>query len=279
MIRGVYSRANRGPFLIDSYANYLWDREGRPSPGQIYFQGTQNLDLLTMDMIELGYRIKPANNFQADFEVFYTKTQNYGALYPDSISRLANGTPTDRPYVRMSYMNIATETEQMGITAEISYILNKNIVFKTFGTIQKSLITNNIIETPEGLITKMIVAAKAGKKTFFDQTPFNYIDEENKSTPSFYGGLIANAKFLNQKLNVNVNSYYFSEQVYQTKYEKEDKVFVVDPKLVLNAKISYQVIEQGNVFINGRNLISDSREFPYMDKIGPIFMAGININF
>ncbi|NBC84143.1 MAG: TonB-dependent receptor plug domain-containing protein, partial [Bacteroidetes bacterium] len=36
--RAVHSRANRGPFFADNYANYLWDRDERPIPRYIDFQ-------------------------------------------------------------------------------------------------------------------------------------------------------------------------------------------------------------------------------------------------
>jgi iron complex outermembrane receptor protein len=51
--RIVSSQANRGPFLVDSYANYLWNRDERPMPGEISFNGQTNLDLLTSNMFEL----------------------------------------------------------------------------------------------------------------------------------------------------------------------------------------------------------------------------------
>ena len=95
--RVVYSKANRGPFLVDTYANYPWNREGRPLPGYIYFKGKEDLKLLTMNMFEIGYRVKPVKSIQADFEFFKTKTKNYSAMYSDSVHLNGFETGTDRP--------------------------------------------------------------------------------------------------------------------------------------------------------------------------------------
>ena len=43
MIRGVISSANRGPFTVDSYSDYTWNREGvRPMPLKMHFAGNKD---------------------------------------------------------------------------------------------------------------------------------------------------------------------------------------------------------------------------------------------
>ncbi len=288
MIRGVISQANRSPFLVDTYANYLWDREGRPSPSYIYFEGNENIDLLTMNMYELGYRIKPTNNIQADFEVFYTQTDNFSAMYPDSVNLFTEGLSGTNPWVRMKYQNLDLKAKQAGISGEIVWIAQKNLYLKVFGTYQKTTLTDYIPYTLEQTTSKMFELAYFNYLASYDasdaySTTFPALreDGENKATPSFYGGLVVNYQPF-EKLNINLNSYYYSAQEFDSKYNLiDDSGFnipeEIESKFILNSKISYEIKPQAVVFVNLKNLMCNKTEFAYMDKIGFMAMAGFTI--
>ena len=49
------------------------------------FTGSQDLELAKVDMIEVGYRVKPHKAVQVDIEAFMTTTTDYGYLSPDSV--------------------------------------------------------------------------------------------------------------------------------------------------------------------------------------------------
>lgn len=273
LLRGVYSKANRGPFLIDSYSNFLWDREGRPDPGYIYFQGTKNLDLLTMDMLEFGFRWKPLMNLQLDLELFQTTSQNFGALYPDSAS-LNLG---DRTFVRMSYQNINLEAVQQGASLSLSWVANENLVVKAFSTIQRTDIYNEIVLKQDATIEDMLV--KAYMSFTSDPANFTYdnfdpdeVDEKvHEWTPSAFGGLTVNYTFLNEKASIFSSTYYVTEQKFSDKYGDTR----IDAQIIQNIKLSYAIVNNLNVYVNARNLIGNSVQFPYMDKTEPIFLGGI----
>ncbi len=290
-IRFVYSRANRGPFLIDAYANYVWIREERPIPGVIHFKGADNLDLLTMDMMEFGYRVKPTNKIQADFEFFQTKTKNFGALYPDSVNlfTLNYNDPSiipTRPYVSMTYQNIDLTAKQTGFTGTVSYVVNKDLVVKIFGTYQITKAYNAISVDQDKAVEDMIIAAAVTYSTsggavstwqnqqFRD--PDNLIEEEDhKWTPTFYGGSSIDYTLPNGKLRLNLNAYYYTQQELYSKYGNE----IIDPKLILNAKVSYKVFKENYLYLNMRNLLGDHNEYPYMDEIRTSILAGLHIDF
>lgn len=292
-IRFVASRANRGPFLVDSYTDYTWERDGRPEPGTIVFKGQGNLDLLTIDMFELGYRVKPVKNIQADLELFYIKGENYGALYPDSVNINGAGkTPGNRSWVRMQYDNIELKSKQYGLTATISWVINKNLVLKGFGTIQKTELENVIPITQDKIVENMLTAAfltrdtstNIGHATTFSSKRENML---NKSTPTFYGGFIFNGTFLENKLTINVNSYFYSSQKFQNKYmQYENYEFIpysLDSKLIISAKVDYRFTNNLSIFVNGRNLqnlwAKEKIEFAYLDEVTTSVLGGVSFIF
>ncbi len=289
LIRGVVSKANRSPFLVDTYANYLWNREGRPSPSYIYFEGNEDMDLLTMNMYELGYRIKPTKKIQADFEIFYTQTDNFSALYPDSVNLFTTGLSGSNPWVRMTYQNLDLKTKQVGLSGEIVWVAMKDLYIKVFGTYQKTKLTDYIPYTLEQTTSKMFELAYFSYLTSYDvsdaySTSFPALreDGENKATPSFYGGLVINYQFI-EKFNINVNSYYYSAQEFNSKYNliDDDSGFnipeKIESKIILNSKISYEIKPQAIVYLNLKNLLGSKTEFAYMDKIGLTVSAGFTL--
>jgi hypothetical protein len=68
----------------------------------------------------------------------------------------------------------------------------------------------------------------------------------------------------------------------KTNYNFEDykSVYVVEPKFILNLKVSYKVWKECSVFVNTRNLLnSPKREFAYLDEIRGLYFVGMNLSF
>lgn len=281
-IRAVYSRANRSPFLVDTYANYLWERTGRPSPAYMFFKGSQSLDLLTMDMLELGYRVKPNKKLQIDAEAFYTKTNNFSALYPDSASVL-NGPA--QIYVQLAYQNIDLEAQQAGITITGSYVVNQDFVLKAFTTIQQTRVKHVIQKPLEDVVFDWISDAATSGVGYSTSNKTITSDEIHRATPLVYGGFIANYTY-NNKLNLNLNTYLLSEQQFNSKYKLEkqdaDKNYIGETialKAIVNAKIAYRINNNTSIHLNARNMVQNQVEYGYLDKVGMNLLGGISINF
>lgn len=280
--RVVYSKANRGPFLVDSYANYEWDRIGRPSPGYIYYAGQKNLNLLTMNMFEAGYRVKPVKSIQADFEFFMINAKNYGAIYPDSVNLNGSQNGTDRPWVTARFQNIELTSKQLGFTGSVSWVATKYIVFKTFATWQQTTLFDVIPFSPDTAANNMIIDALLNYQidsstTFSRRFPSNREDkQENLNTPALFGGFAMTVTMLNEKLVLHSNAYSYASYTFVNKNGTED----IESKLILNIKISYKVYKDNlTLFVNGRNLLGDKKEFGFMDEIGPLVLFGVNANF
>ncbi len=289
-LRIVYSKANRGPFLVDSYANYEWEREGRPLPGYIYFGGRENLDLLTMNMLEFGYRVKPVKSVQADFEFFMINAKNFGALYPDSVN--LNGAvyndgffdeTNGRPWVTMSYQNIDITSKQFGVTGSVSWVARENIILRLFATWQRTYLYNVIPISPDEAVNYMITDAILQSQltnstvTFSKRFPDERVDkEENSSTPSVFGGFTVSIKMLDEKLTLHTDAYAYSSQTFANK----NGTVEIDGKVILNVRLSCKLYRDNlSLFVNARNLLGKQREFAFMDEIGPIYLIGLNANF
>ncbi len=275
LFRVGYSKANRGPFIIDSYANYLWVRDGRPDPGYIYFQGNENLNLLTMNLLEVGYRWKPVKNIQVDVEGFMTNTVNYSALYPDSV----NLNIGDRPYARMTYQSIDLESKQMGVTAVLSYVATENLIIKAFGTYQKTTVYNSIPDVQDKTIQDMLVTATvaytvSGTITSSEAFTDERIDEKtHKWTPAVFGGLTIDYKFLDKRANIFSSTYFYTSEIFEGKYGVRE----IDGRMIQNIKLSYNLNQSLVLFVNARNIIGKKIEFPYMDETEPVFLGGLTI--
>lgn len=183
MIRGVVSRANRGPFMVESYSNYLWDREGvRPMPLKMKFSGNKEQKLANMTMFELGYRVRPVRNLLVEVEAFSTIIKDFGCLLPESMtafvhvdSMVANvnlpqvGTvfttkqPAPAPAipnaVDLKYQNIDVEARQTGVTLNLEWVATEKLIFKAFGTFQKTQLKNHVCYNNSTIITDMTTLA------------------------------------------------------------------------------------------------------------------------
>jgi len=326
LVRFVAARANRSSFVIDTYADFDWHKvtlESNPvlaafltseNGSHFYFSGNKELELATMDMIEVGYRMKPHKKVQVDIEAFQTKTESFNWFELDSLKLLvinafynhpqAGPVPVDTtfvPYdVHFSYKNSSVISKQSGISITIKTVINEKLYFNVFGTLQQTKLENyRPLTVEQSLQTMMQEAGQlhnalglpsdpvwisdttfvVGMKFATDQYPpgigDTYTDTDHKWTPAFYGGFRVNYKPID-KLNVNASIYTYGKQTFIHSFETQD----VDSKIILNAKISYNFWKDTWVYVNLRNALNDrSREFPFVDDIGGLYLVGLNMNF
>ncbi|MGQ1946752.1 TonB-dependent receptor plug domain-containing protein [Geofilum sp. OHC36d9] len=318
ILRAVYSRANRSSFLINSRSNYLWNRNERGLfPQYMHFDGNENYKLMKIDMIELGYRIKPSKTLMIDLEIFGSESRDYGALLPEYSklslaegmdadyataagyiqSILAGGTLPDA-YVNIKYQNLPVDARQIGLTASIDWIISPKLVGKFHGTIQQTklndVMDHTISEITEaqlndaypsfeqlagGILYGEIAVPLEEQLANSAKSDFQFTDYkdnvEHKTTPAFWGMAGLTYKPVT-KFTISGYGYYYSEQTFNNQYETA----TIDPKLILNMQATYSPGRQFSVFINARNLLNDeSGEFPFMDEIGDIYMAGLRFKY
>jgi iron complex outermembrane receptor protein len=294
LVRAVYSRANRGPFMTDTYSDFTWQRV--PGYFNIYYWGNENLKLPVMDMFEFGYRLKPVKYIQADFEVFQTQTKDYSWFMPDKmqLDGVIIHPLTQKPVASkgmtgwISYHNFDMTTTQTGFSANIQIAVNKNLTMNVFGNVQKTELEHFYARKTSDVLTELItqgymvgVGEIMNGVTAPSVTVENtvkdadFVDQTHKSTPSFYGGGSINYIF-RDKWNINTSLYYYGKQTFSMTYTDTE----IDAKTLVNMKVSYNFAKQNKVFVNVRNLLGDdSNEFAFADKIGTKFFAGMQLNF
>jgi len=312
VIRAVYSQANRGPFISDTYADYYW-----PIITDYYtlhYEGNQNMKLPTMDMFELGYRTKLAKRVMVEVEAFHSEMKNIIFFTPDAMTMYFNLSPLssggtitgpDSIVGHGQYQNLDIKSIQNGITLNVSVIVNQKLNLKIFGTYQASKLKNVYDRTiwqdfdylKNNCLTQFyadITKIKGGDYSPLADPTKEYsatcnflkdsiVNEDNKSTPSFYGGIIVDYT-PTKKLNINSNIYFYSKQKIELGvtdyYNSSSNMYNIDPKVIVNLKVSYKIWKENSVFFNARNLLNDDkREFAYMDIVKGTYMMGLNFSF
>jgi iron complex outermembrane receptor protein len=257
IIRAAITRSNSGSFIG---LNYL-DLTIPTQLGVDYKRvGNTNLDLFTVNMIELGYRVAINKNFQIDIDLFNQVADNYTALLVTQVV----ATPFGPQPIRQEFLNIPTSAEQNGVTIGFNYVHDETLQIKPFITIQKT----ETKDLPAAWVSTSVNPA------------MSYSSSEHEATPSFYGGYFINYKPVS-KLNLNLNSYYFASH---QQHDDSDPAMTtnnggIKGKLLVNLKVNYAITKKFNVFLNGRNLLnSDSREFYGTDRTGGMYGVGATLS-
>jgi len=246
IVRFVYSRSHRDPFILRSYLDKVILAPGT----MITNLGNRNLKLLTMDMFEMGYRFSLTPDIRFDLEGFYSISSDYS----DTIERFVFGGDSLFTLVN-EYQNTKLKANQTGISSSIEYIVHPNLILSAFGTTQKT----NIEAFQPQLSTN----------------PDSVLSFESKATPTFYGGFNINYQPF-KNWNINLNSYFYSKQTFKH-LSKETEI---PSKFLLNSKVSFSVDENASVYFTVRNILNDDdNEFAFSDKIGIQFLAGTDLSF
>jgi len=316
LVRAVHSRSNTSPFMVDMYTNFDWKRVPQipnvTAGLNLRFDGNTELELITMNLSEIGYRFKPLKNVQVDLELFYSTTENLSALMPDSVHILidpntglpiqidyntgqpilnpATGQPlpvmdplTGQPfdYIHVKYENLDMTSEQFGFTASVDFMLGEKFRMKMFGTYQQTKLENFYPFTIDSTIAYMtgsiytIWNGGTGPITGGVRPSGVEEDIDNKYTPSFYGGFSIFWK-LNEKITIVPSGYFYSEQEYIHKYETTQ----IEAKTIFNLKIDYKLFRNNSIYFNARNILNNDKvEFGYLDRNVGKYSMGLTMNF
>jgi len=255
-MRAVYSRANRGPFMYDYHVNHYSEFENSEGFTEVeIFNPNKRLDLVTMDMLEFGYRYRLRDNLVTDFSFFYNKAQNFSNNFTStdtigqSIQRVS------------STQNIDLTSYQLGTTARINYVLNKTFHVRLFATGQMTVLDDINIDYTLDNEEADIVSVES-----------DYI---HRSTPTMFGGLVINYE-PGKRWTVNTNFYRHGQQRFYT----IDGITKLESKTIMSLKASYDFYRGNKVYFNARNFIdNNSYEFPFADEAGGLYLVGLDINF
>lgn len=278
LFRTVYSRAPRSATIYDTYVNQQVSYF--PTGYQNYFmlmlEGNKNLQLLTADMFETGYRGKITGRLYIDAELFNIHSRNYNSIVTSATYEKFSGGDTIM-VVPLVPTNLPAKLLQQGVTLSFHYKSDK-LQIKPFITLQRSVIKDYSIyfNTPD---------AKADpiQNDPARNNIYSGIGTTSKleSTPAVFGGGSINYT-PDSKFSINMNAYYYSSQTY---YHISNVIFNdgvrgidhINSKLILNASLSYEPVKGLRLFGSGKNLLNKtSREFFMSDDIPFSLLAGIS---
>ncbi|MGQ1783507.1 TonB-dependent receptor plug domain-containing protein [Saccharicrinis sp. GN24d3] len=317
LIRAVYSRANQSAFLVNSFSNYSWQIVNRDYPSSMYFGGNDNYALKTMDMVELGYRARPAKSVLLDLEAFYQKTNDFGALMPDSTTislynplGVMNGQDAIilPEFINVMYQNMDLTAEQLGVSIGLDWVVNKKLVLNAHATYQNTKLDNYSAVSRDQLISDQALDAGSDEAAIAQEinaqlTAIGYGLATGTIDPAEVGHVtLGSSTLMPTDLEDDVDNkatptFWGSIGLNYKPFEKLDinsqayfygeQTFVnqygtvpIDSKFLLNAKITYHAGKNISFYLNGRNILdNDQPEFGYMDNIGGLYLAGLQFNF
>lgn len=316
VIRAVYSRANRGPFIVDSHADLnstsiASQRAGDPPYSVSIWSGNQNLKLPVMDMFEFGYRIRPIEKMMIDLEAYHTETKDFSYFMLDSMTMNVdysrfNGKAASvvvNTIANIKYFNFDMKTIQDGLTLNITAFINNELNFRVFGTIQQTKIENfyprTIFNNISWLSSKNSahiatdlprylggqITAQQTYKAGNPITPDSLVNVSNNSTPSIMGGLTVDYKPF-KKLGIFATAYFYGDQTIETAMmdksiaQNAQDMYKVKAKIIPTLKITYKVWKDNTIFFNARNLFgSSNKEFAYTDPVKSLYLVGLELHF
>jgi iron complex outermembrane receptor protein len=254
LLRAVFSRANRSPFMLNSFMNFT---ASNPFVS-LLIEGNQKLDLMTMDMIEVGYRVKLSKRLQADVEASYEYVKNYDDLI-QSPPAFVQG----KLFFYSVFRNLPVTANQKILTLTLNYNPGGGFTAKFFASLQETKLKDFSPSTER-----------------LDET----VDIKHENTPKFYGGLIMNYSPA-PKINLNSNIYFYTGQTYMhiesvNSYSNQvvhDGIGPVPGKVIVNMKAAYEISPGLSIFLNVRNLFNnDAAEFGFTDFIKGLYALGLS---
>lgn len=281
MVRLVYSKAYRSPFIFDTYINFQVLTEVTPGTySEMTGTGNKDLELLSSNMLETGYRAQIKRNILLDIEAYYTQTRHYSTLVQGSTTQ----TPENYPVVEttsISPNNIPLMVEQFGTSISLTIAVGK-FQLKPFVTFQKT----ELNDYSPYFSTQ---TADPSASNNFDPANYNINSgmgskKDHKFTPHAYGGTYINYR-INSKFNINLNTYWFSRQTFyhENNIAYNDGIHGVEHiqrKVIVNARFAYTPIQSLSIFITGKNLLDNaSVEYYRGDVPQRTVLAGLTFDF
>ncbi|MEQ9441090.1 MAG: TonB-dependent receptor [Cyclobacteriaceae bacterium] len=279
LFRAAYSKSSSSAFAIYTSTNFVVNQDlalNGPGTGPVYqiaYLGNENYHLPSAKMAEIGMRVQLTKNLQFDFELFQQQMEDFSSYVLSEYTYQPSGLPTPYPPVVPatevnSIENFPMKAVQRGLTISANYVYSSKFQFKPFVTIQRT----EVADFPLALNTL---------PTDPDTNPanlYNGVDEEHPSTPKVYGGLFLQGT-LASRLQASISAYFYSAHTQfdqaDADYQRNSKAGEIDGKLLLNSKISYQLIDQLKIYLNVRNILdNDRREYYGSDRIGRTIFAG-----
>ncbi|MBP5668585.1 MAG: TonB-dependent receptor [Salinivirgaceae bacterium] len=174
LVRASFSTAMRSANFVNSNTKYTWHRDGLMPPDTIYFDADKEAPLAKTQNVEFGYRWRPTKNILVDAELYYSQSEDFGALKANQSSVIMPYEKLDgfmtNPYVlkslrsitegdldldalttfmnntsvitKIKYSELPYKVKQMGFGVNVDWIISKKLIAKVNANVQKTTIDN-----------------------------------------------------------------------------------------------------------------------------------------
>ena len=271
LFRAAHSRSNSGSFVNNSL-NFSVDT----GTGIISrLNGNPDLKFATVIMSEVGFRGQLVKNLQVEVEVFQQRIRDLSTIVITGLVLPTVG-PNPEDFVpgvaQSNFVNLPTTAVQNGVTLSVNYVPEARLQLRPFITIQRT-------ETKDVSLGLSMFPLNPEYPVDINTT----IDAEHQTTPRVFGGAYVNFA-ATPRLNINTSGYFFGEQTFYSAAELDPTrvtdVNDISGKVLVNAKVSYRLVDKLRVFGTVKNALGDDgREHYGTDRIGRSFFGGVSYNF
>lgn len=277
LVRIVYSEAPRSANIFDTYVSK--DLGAQQVGNQLYAarvgQGNPNVRLMSARLFEIGYRGEFGHDLSVDLELFAIDAGHYNTPVQTRPYTILQGADTIliSPLVPTT---LPMRLQQQGVTISLHWKPGP-FELNPFLTVQhtEALDFAPYANTPDA------VTPHAAQQNIYSGIGTRF---DLPSTPVCYGGMAANYK-LSERLNLNINAYAYTSQVY---YQVANIVYNdgnrgidhIPAKMIVNANLIFTPVNHLRLFVTGKNLLNEnSREFFKSDAVPFMAMGGIKYDF
>ncbi|NJL13422.1 MAG: TonB-dependent receptor plug domain-containing protein [Microscillaceae bacterium] len=275
IVRISFAQANLSANIINTFSN----RISRATDPPLIIVGNQETELLTNDLLEVGYRVQLGNHLRFDLEGYLNQGRNYADFINTALrDELVDGVLT--VVQPLETLNTPLQTRQLGLglVADYNY---EGLQVRAFVNYQKTTLINSspynytADASPPGLgtVNPAVENINSGLGTKIVHT----------GTPTWYGGAMIN--YRTGRFNFHLNPYFFTATEYYSFIfglfnNGETGRDRIPGKFILNLRVAYKPTSTIDLFVNIRNLLGqEEREFFHTDRVARMLLAGLNFEF
>ncbi len=307
LIRYVYSRANRSPFIFDTYLNSNfklivdysneYNKDLIAVPIELNIRASKNLKYPTIINQEISWRTIINSHLNLDVELFYSNAKNFVVTNVYREARiiqqldefgLVDSLTAMEGKADVIFENFDLKAKQIGATFMINYNPGEKVNVKFYGTFQKTKLSGRTKIEYKTTNIQVSEVNKDNARTLEMISFTNPTQWSEKLTPSFFGGF--NFSYEPQKnWNLSTDAYIYTDQRFSdvdfnnlaADYTGDfsSDYMNINANMVLNAKASYKINKGMTSYVTIKNILGKHREFGFADQIGTLYLIGLQWEF
>lgn len=281
ILRAMVGSANRTPLLFDLFANSdLEPPRGANAPTQptlLQVRGNKNIELLSANCYEVGYRTRIHKGLTIDACAYYFMAKDFSDVVIDSGKVNSAGVLVES----LDLNNLTVHTRQLGATISVNWDIKKWDI-RPFVSVQRTwLIDYSPYRNTAAAVPQPINNFDPANNNIYSGMGTT---QRSLATPTVYGGAYVNWA-INNKWNANVTAYFFSDQ---TQLESSNLIYMkandprgqqdVNAKLLLNAVVGFKPTPTLYTFVNIRNMLNN-RSVEFFKGDAPAYLILVGVYF